>query len=812
MSIPVRFVYLTGIKRDIFHSVRLSGSWDANGRYSDQWTTVPMEQFVGEDGYPSFRATVELDDSEVDRQFRWGVIVDGPSGTNIWGITTEINSTDSTDLYRTFSLKEDSGAAIQEERYYLTHVRSLGANKYILPDESEGIRFSVWAPNAENVEVVFGGESGYIADDGFGIDNDPTFSPIPMSRQDDGVWHTEILPDFSQYDHKPFMFRITKEGGRVAYRTDLYSSCQIGSGNSDPQGAHFTGDITELDGTKSCSVVIDPGTIARNFKEDVWPEHEFIPEEEFWRDEFDPDRPLPERVEDLVIYELHIGALGFGKERPGNFEDAIELIDYLGDLGVNAVELLPISEFEGWAQWGYGTSHYFALEYSAGGRDQLKHFIRECHRNGIAVIMDVVYNHYHHNSERAEWAYDSDNPEHNIYFWYEGRSSDYPRFDAAVEEGQKGHGGFIDNMSTGYAPRYYEEFVRKMFVSSAVALIENFHIDGFRLDQTTSIHAYNVLHADGRPAGNVNSFGAKFLREFSRTLKMVKPAIILTAEDHSDWNMVTEPPDVGGLGFNAVWYADFYHNLVGDTGRGMGSANLITTAGYGQDQPLAMDFFAGELANSGNKKVVYHESHDEAGNSEYSKRTILAAVNSAPLIGETRRIAEARCRFAAGISMLSAGTPMFLMGEEVGAQKDYRYFDFIDNREDLFGQREGDGRLLFKFYQDLIRFRLSHPGLRSHNIHIVHVHNENRIIAFRRWDENEEYLVIASLNNNAFTAGYTIENVRLGDYRWLEVFNSDAEFYGGNNVGNFGATLTSSNERITVAIPANGFVVVERET
>ena len=96
-----------------------------------------------------------------------------------------------------------------------------------------------------------------------------------------------------------------------------------------------------------------------------------------------------------MIYELHVGALGFGKpsDRPGTLEDAIAFLDYLVDLGVNAVELLPMSQFSGIENWGYGTTHFFGIEYSGGGRDQYKYFIKACHRRGIAVIFDVVYNH-----------------------------------------------------------------------------------------------------------------------------------------------------------------------------------------------------------------------------------------------------------------------------------------------------------------------------------------------------------------------------------------------------------------------------------
>ena len=135
--------------------------------------------------------------------------------------------------------------------------------------------------------------------------------------------------------------------------------------------------------------------------------------------------PVPTRVEDLVIYELHVGSLGFGKPGAGDLSDALKFVDHLRQLGVNAVELLPLAEFGGTLGWGYGNTHHLCIESSAGGRDKYRHFVRECHRHGIAVIQDVVYNHYDNDAERAEWQYDSTVPEQNIYYWYEGRSSDY---------------------------------------------------------------------------------------------------------------------------------------------------------------------------------------------------------------------------------------------------------------------------------------------------------------------------------------------------------------------------------------------------
>lgn len=806
--IKVNFTYFTGIKRPIFTNVRLTGSWNESGQYSDQWTFIQMQQETGADGCPCYTATVELDENQIGWQFHWGVKLDSPKGQDIWGIPTEVNDIYTQECHRSFNLQPKSTQPQQEE-YYLTHCRRLGAQKYYLQGIAEpGIQFAVWAPNAKTVKVVFGTRTtGYIADDNSGIDT--TMATIPLFREENGIWKTDInkspeLADFSKFDHKPYMFRIVKQNGEVAYRTDLYSRCQIGKGSIDPkEKGKIPSSYLDVDGAKSCSVVIDPEKIAKNFQKQVFPEIEFLPQQEFWQDEFRDGKPVPRRVEDLIIYELHVGALGCRKNRPGNFEDAMNLLDYLVDLGVNAIELLPMSEFDDSVNWGYETSHYFALESSAGGRDQFKHFVRECHRRGIAVILDVVYNHYTPDAERAQWFYDSTNHEDNIYYWYEGKASDYsdPR------------GGYVKNESTGAAPRFHEEMVRKLFISSAAALVEEFHVDGFRVDQTTSMHKYNKLEADSKELANANIFGAKFLRELTKTLRLINSNVILMAEDHSTWDKVTQSHEQGGLGFDATWYADFYHHLIGDAKKELNYAKLILTAGLDTNIPLAMDCLAKVLSDSAKQKVVYHESHDEAGNSakKTSTRTIVAAVNSAPLIGETRRYAEARARFACGMTMLSAGTPMFFMGEEVGAQKPYRYEDFLDYKENLLSERQNTGQYLFKFYQDIIRLRLAYQALKSRNIDIIHVHETNRVIAFQRWDENEKLLVIASLNNQPFAFGYEIENSKLNGGFWQEIFNSDDTSYGGNNVSNLETVIPVINNIIRVVIPANGFIVLQKK-
>ncbi len=815
----VEFQFITGLKRAIFRNARLRGSWDDNGRYADNWTEIAMHEVIGVDGCPTFIASVILDLVDQDKVFKWGVVLDGPQGVNFWGIPTEIHDSNSVERYRHFQIN-DSNNALQIERYYFTYGRRLGANKYFAAENATpSLRFAVWAPNADEVEVVFGNPAnGYIANDGTGID--PAQPVITLSALD-GIWESEPQGDFEAFKSLPYMYRIQNRQGETVYRTDIFSRSQIGKGNQNPAKTNWSGTVDTLDGTVSCSVVIDPDVVRKDFASTpTGTQPELIPAEEFWATEFTAGLPIPTRLEDLVIYELHVGSLGFDKDSIGNLSDALSFLDHLVDLGINAIELLPMAEFNGIDNWGYGNSHHYCIESSAGGRDKYRHFVRECHRRGIVVIQDVVYNHYAPDAERAEWQYDSSLNEQNIYYWYEGKPDDYPEYERAAHDMSLpdnkrpaiGHGGYLDNGSTGYTPRFWEETVRQQFISSAAFLIEEMHIDGLRVDLTQAIHRDNKLHADGRLIGNANIFGQKFLREWSRTLKMIKPTVMLIAEDHTGWDAVTKVPAQGGLGFDAKWAADFYHNLIGDSNSAGGKARLLKNAGYGGNEPLSMDQFSGALYASGYNQVVFHESHDEAGNADGTARTLVTAVNGASLVGATRIAAEARSRVCFGFSLLSAGTPMFFMGEEIGAQKKYTFDKFKDNREDILGERNGNGKQLFRFYQELITLSRRLRSIRSHNIDILHAYNPNRVLAFKRWNGNEEVIIVASLNNAPFYS-YVIEKdlLAIPNARWKEVFNSDAAIYGGQNIGNGGAIIPSNQARISVVIPANGFVVFVKQ-
>jgi len=193
----VEIQFVTGLKRAIFRNARLRGSWNSDGRYSDDWTESPMREEIGEDGCPIFTAAVSLDLADQDKTFKWGVVLDGPQGSNFWGIPTELQDVNSVERYRQFRLPPNAPLR-QIERCYFTYGRRLGANKQFAGSAAPGLRFAVWAPNAQSVQVLFGKpDHGYIADDGEGID--PALPVVTLSRSQDGIWEGVPRGDFESF-------------------------------------------------------------------------------------------------------------------------------------------------------------------------------------------------------------------------------------------------------------------------------------------------------------------------------------------------------------------------------------------------------------------------------------------------------------------------------------------------------------------------------------------------------------------------------------------------------------------------------------
>jgi 1,4-alpha-glucan branching enzyme len=192
-----------------------------------------MVDFTAEDGCPAFASTVLLDESEVGKTFRWTVRVTTASVTDVSGVPTEVNDPNTTDRVRLFTLRSpaDSAGVTQIADYYFTYTRRLGARKFFRAGGAgqPDLRFAVWAPNAQQVDVVFGQPAnGYIADDGDGID--PSRAPLPLVKEADGIWETAVVPGFAAFEGLPYMYRVKNAEGRTVYRTDIFRDSRSAAG------------------------------------------------------------------------------------------------------------------------------------------------------------------------------------------------------------------------------------------------------------------------------------------------------------------------------------------------------------------------------------------------------------------------------------------------------------------------------------------------------------------------------------------------------------------------------------------------------
>src|SRR5262249_6452842 len=290
MAITVRFTFHSGIKRPVFSNVRLCGSWDAAGRFANQWTQLAMSESLDETGCAAFSASVSFDPAQVGTTFEWGVLADLAPASNTWAIATEVADQNSDKRVRSFSL----AVGQTQQDYWFATGRRFGAQKFTPIGASQtGIRFAVWAPNALRVDVVFAPfdaatATGYISDDGAGIE--PASPVIPLTSHD-GVWEanpltTPALADFNDYFHRLYMYRITNEQGAVTYKVDIFSRNQVGRGDNNPQGGPYAGTYLDLDGIVSCSVVSDPDQVARDFNDTGIEKSTLIAADDFWKSEF----------------------------------------------------------------------------------------------------------------------------------------------------------------------------------------------------------------------------------------------------------------------------------------------------------------------------------------------------------------------------------------------------------------------------------------------------------------------------------------------------------------------------------------------
>ncbi len=388
---------------------------------------------------------------------------------------------------------------------------------------------------------------------------------------------------------------------------------------------------------------------------------------------------MPDR-DDLVMYEMHLGT--FAQNIPGQappFEQAIKRLPYLQALGVNCIQLMPVNEFIGDRSWGYNPGDIMAIESSYGGEESFKKFIRACHTHGIAVLLDIVHNHYGP-EHIAVWQFDQRRPgdDGGLYFYSDP-----------------------DRAKTPWGPRpdFSRPEVRAFIVDSVKMFLNEFRLDGFRWD---SVHNIRYVQDGARS----NADGDRLLAEANDWMRKHHPDALRIAEDHAF--------DGGGVGFEAQWNSAFQSTL----------SALVR----GEDATRDLPLFASEIERlDGFNWVVFAECHDSAGDLNQHRRL---PANIDPADPDSAK-ARALALVAGGIALTVPGFPMLLQGYEM-----HDTDDFSDKTPLPWARAQSTHKGIVRATADLIHLRRNlkgfTPGLKGEELRVVHLDNNAKVMAYSR--------------------------------------------------------------------------------
>jgi 1,4-alpha-glucan branching enzyme len=542
---------------------------------------------------------------------------------------------------------------------------------------AKGVAFRVWAPHAEGVSVV-------------GTFNEWDAARNPMTRENDaGYWYGDV-PGAKFGDE--YRFALKTPWGELS-RIDPYAREVTNSvGNGVVHDPHFDWGEPYL-------------------KTPAWNE---------W-----------------VIYELHVGTFNDPTphdDKPATFADVVKRFDHLKKLGVNCLQVMPVAEFAGDRSWGYNPAHIFAVESAYGGPRAFKEFVREAHRNGFAVILDVVYNHFGP-SDLDLWRFDgwSENDAGGIYFYQDWRK-ETPWGDTR--------------------PDYGRAEVRQFIRDNALMWVEDYHVDGLRMDMTLYIRS---VRADGEP--NLPD-GWTLLQWVNGEIREKHPNTLTVAEDlqHNDW--MTKPVGAGGAGYGAQWDDQFVHPI---------RAAVIAAS----DEHRSMGAVATALQHRYNgdafQRVIYSESHDEVANGR--ARVVHEIAPNDP----NNWFAQKRSTLAAALVFTAPGIPMLFQGQEFLEGEWFRDTVPVD------WDKSTEFRGIVRLYRDLIRLRLDRDGdtrgLCGQHIRIIRADEQAKVLAFHRWlsgGPGDDVVVVANFHREPrekYTLGFPAAGA------WKLRINSDWKGY-----------------------------------
>jgi maltooligosyltrehalose trehalohydrolase len=340
-----------------------------------------------------------------------------------------------------------------------------------------------------------------------------------------------------------------------------------------------------------------------------------------------------------ITYEMHIGT--FSPE--GTFDGAIKRLDHLVRLGITHVEVMPVAEFLGSRGWGYDGVALFAVKHEYGGPDGFKRFVDACHAKGLAVILDVVYNHLGPSGNYL--------PQFGPYFTQRHKT---PWGSAINFDGRKSHE------------------VRRYFCDNAIMWLRDYHVDALRLD---AVHA--IIDTSAVP------FLQQLAMEIDELSAHLGRHMYLIAESDLNDPRVVRPSELGGFGLHAQWSDDFHHSLhallTGERAGYYGDFGTMNDLAKAICQPFV---YAGRLSNyrarphgrpaveiSGHRFVTFLQNHDQIGNRAQGDRLCML-------------ISRDKLKIGAAIVLTSPFLPMLFQGEEWASSSPFQYFvDFHDEPE-----------------------------------------------------------------------------------------------------------------------------------
>ncbi len=539
-----------------------------------------------------------------------------------------------------------------------------------------GVAFRVWAPHAEHVAVV-------------GDFNEWDADAHPLAREEGGYWSAEVEGAGAGQEYQ----FIIRRGGEAFYRGDPYARAVV----------HSSGNSVVYDG-----LAFD------------------------WQGEAFQLPPWNE----LVLYEMHVGTFAQAEGgAPGTLHSAIGRLDDLAELGVNAVGLMPVAEYAGDTSWGYNPAYPFAVESAYGGADALKAFVREAHARGIAVVLDVVYNHFGP-GDLVLWRFDGwhEGDYGGIYFYNDPRA---------------------DTPWGLTRPDYGRSEVRRYLRDNVLYWLEEFRLDGLRWDGTVFIRR-TTFGTEGEALPD----GWQFMQEVLRETRGAHPDALMIAEDLQGDPALTRPVEAGGAGFGAQWGSEFVHRM---------REALVAPDDAARDLDAVRAAYLERPNDDAFARVVFTESHDQAANGQ--ARLVHEIAPDDPAGWAARK----RTALGAALTLTAPGIPMLFQGQELLEG------GWFDDTEPLdWARRETFGGI-FALHRDLIvlrrNLRGATRGLAGHHAAALHQDGENKVLAVRRWAEGgagDDVVVVFNLANR------THEHYALpfpAEGTWRLRFNSDAPTY-----------------------------------